>query len=470
METRNHFKNGADSEKSFKKNKVKKGETMKIITKLLSLFLVMLLISLQPSCKKSNPAEPSIQEINPFSNGGSERNMIVVLSDMHLGADLTYAECKNNLGALEKLLKQIKAAPNVKELVINGDLIDEWFVPATTDTYQGSDQANFVQRLATANKGVFDAIKSIIQEGAILVTYVPGNHDLAITAASIEIVLPGINQARDAVLGLGTYSPVGYPKIAIEHGHRYNFFCAPDPISNQSVAPGTIMPPGYFFTRIAALAVKQGNLPPGDTTPIITQNTSGGISQDLLFRYWKDWYMTVNLFPISNRFDENLIVTNMNGFTGTYKVNDLIPYQSTPGGLIDVNLYNGIQDNWETRQTLNNVPIHIGTALAIDSVNSNTWTDYQATLQYFMNPNSDKRLVIFGHTHIPLIYATQNYRNEKCIYANSGTWIDDNPKMTTMHFIVITPQGVDASSQTLVKLYNFEKEVVTKMNENSLRF
>ena len=430
----------------------------------------MLFLSIHPSCKKSDPTEPTNQAINPFSNGGNERNMIVVLSDMHLGADLTYAECKNNLGALEKLLKQIKVAPNVKELVIGGDLIDEWFVPATTDTYQGKDQADFVQRLATTNKGVFDALNSIIQEGLILVTYVPGNHDLAITAASIEIILPGINQARDAVLGLGTYSPVSCPKIAIEHGHRYNFFCAPDPISNQNIAPGTIMPPGYFFTRIAALAVKQGNPAPGDTTPIITQNTSGGNSQDLLFRYWKDWYMTVNLFPISNRFDENLIVTNMNGFTGSYSVNDLIPYQSSPGGLIDVNLYNGIQDNWETRQTLNNVPVHTAASRAIDSVNSATETDYQAILQYFMNPNADKRIVVFGHTHQPKIVASQNYKNEKCIYANSGTWIDNNPKLTTMHFIVITPQSVDASSQTLVKLYNFEKEVVTKMDENSLRY
>ncbi len=443
---------------------------MKILKRILSAFFVLSLLFLLSSCEKSNPISPTNQVIYPFSNGGVERNMIVILSDMHLGADLTYAECKNNLPALEKLIKQIKVSPNVKELVIGGDLIDEWFVPATDNTYQGLGQANFVSRLASANSGVFAALNSIIQEGLILVTYVPGNHDLAITAASIESVLPGINQARDPVLGLGTYSPVGHPKIAIEHGHRYNFFCAPDPISNQNVAPGTIMPPGYFFTRIAALAYKQGNPPPGDTTPIITRNTSGGTSQDYLYRYWEDWYMTVNLFPISNRFDENLIVTNINGFTATYKVNDLIPFQLTPGGFIDVNLYNGIQDNWEPRQTYCNVPVHINTGIAIDSVNSSTYTDYQASLQYFMNPNSNVRLVVFGHTHVPKISEYQNYLNEKCVYANSGTWIDNNPNLTSRHFIVITPQSSDASSQTLVKLYNFENEVVTKMAESSLRY
>ena len=66
--------------------------------------------------------------------------------------------------------------------------------------------------------------------------------------------------------------------------------------------------------------------------------------------------------------------------------------------------------------------------------------------------------------------APENYDNQKCIYVNSGTWIDKNPNKTTMNFVVITPQSVDVSSQTLVKLYNFEKEVVTKMAEDSLRY
>ena len=440
---------------------------MKIILRLLGVFYVMFFSSVFASCENSDPSDAGI---NPFSNGGNERNMIVVISDLHLGADLAYAECKNNLGALEKLLKQIKAAPNIKELVIAGDLVDEWFVPATIDTYQGKDQADFVQRISTTNKGVFDALNNIIQAGNILVTYVPGNHDLTITAANIESILPGVNQARDQVLGLGTYSPVDYPKIAIEHGHRYNFFCAPDPVSNQDIAPGTIMPPGYFFTRIAALYKIQKYPSSGDTLPVVTQIFSGDKSQDLLFRYFKKWALTMNMFPITNRFDEEIITTNVNGFTGNYSVNDLFPHQSSPGGLINVNLYNGIQDKWEARQTLNNVAIHISTAHAIDSVISNTETDHQANLQYFMNPVLDKRIVVFGHSHESKIIAAESYNNKKCIYANSGTWIDHNPKRTTMNFVVITPQNKDASSQTFVKLYNFENEVVTKMAENSLHY
>ena len=181
---------------------------MKNLKSILSAIIMVMFLSVLTSCASYNPVSPTNSGINPFTNGGNERNMLVVISDMHLGADLAYAECKDNLGALEKLLEQIRVAPNVKELVIAGDLLDEWFVPATTDTYEGNDQDDFVQRIAETNKGVFDAFNSIIQAGKILVTYVPGNHDLAITAENVNLILPGINQVRDKEQGLGTYSGI----------------------------------------------------------------------------------------------------------------------------------------------------------------------------------------------------------------------------------------------------------------------
>ena len=406
-----------------------------------------------------------------FNNGTSKRNLIVVMSDMHLGADLTYAECKENLPALEKLLKQIKTSKNVKELVIAGDLLDEWFVPAPLDTYQGKDQADFVQRLATTNKEVFDVLNNIIQEKKILVTYVPGNHDLTITESSVELILPGINQARDPELGLGTYSPAGYPDIAIEHGHRYNFFCAPDPYSNQDIAPGTILPPGYFFTRIAALHVSQDNPPAGDTIPIITPNSTGTESQNLLFAYYKLWEWAINYLKIENRFDEEIIVTNIDGFNGTYAVNDLIPFQTSPGGFIDVDLYNGVQDSWEQRQVHNHVPVSIPIQQAIAGSASAELTDSQAKSQYFLNPDSDVRLVVFGHSHVPTMQTSTDHRGQKAIYVNSGTWIDNNTLDTTsaMNFVVITPQINDAPSQTTAKLYSFKNEIVAEMAADSIR-
>ncbi len=407
---------------------------------------------------------------NPFTNAGKERNMVVVLSDLHLGADLAYAEFNKNTPSLEKLLKQIKASPNVKELVIAGDLIDEWYVPAPVDTYSGKTQRDFVQRVATTNKGVIGDFNDIIKSGKIRVTYVPGNHDLTITADDIELILPGIHQARDNEQGLGTYSPAEFPKIAIEHGHRYNFFCAPDPISNQDIAPGTIMPPGYFFTRIAALHILEKATQPDATMPVVTPNISGDKSQSLLFAYWKLWEWTMDNLPIKEKSDEKVIVTNVDGFTEKYAVSDLLPYQQVAGGQLDVKLYKGIQDTWNERQILNKVSVNIPVDQAIARASLAEETDDQAKAQYFMNPKSDKRIVIFGHTHDAKIISSPNYQGQKSIYANSGTWIDRNPNLTTMNFIVITPQNAATTSETYVRLYNFENNVATKMSEDFLRY
>lgn len=400
---------------------------------------------------------------DPFSNGSNERNMIVVISDIHLGADLAYAEINKNLKPLEKFLDKISLSPNVKELVIAGDLLDEWFVPATTDTYNGKDQADFVKRIAIANKGVIDAFNRIIRGGKILVTYVPGNHDLTITADNVASILPGIHQARDKELGLGTYSPADHPEIAVEHGHRYNFFCAPDPISNQDVAPGTIMPPGYFFTRIAALHVVQGRKTASDSVPAVTKNNSGDKSQALLFGYWKIWKATLNMFTITNKYDEKIIVTNVNGFNGKYSVKDLLPYQSSSGGHIDVKLYKGIQDSWDQRQTLNHVAVSIPVAQAMRYVAEAGETDRQSEVQYFMNPNSNKRIVVFGHTHVAKIITSNNYKGQKSIYANSGTWIDHNHNFPTMTFVVITPRLQNGAAPEFVDLYQYQQSAGGKI-------
>jgi len=430
---------------------------------------MVMFISLFTSCEKSSYC-PNNTGIGPFCNGSSERNMIVIISDMHMGADMAYTECKNNLGPLVKLLQQIRTAPNVKELVIAGDLIDEWFVPANVNTYLGKEQSDFVQRLAAANSGVFAALNQIIQEKKILVTYVPGNHDLGITAASVDLILPGINQARDA-RGLGTYIPASLPLLAIEHGHRFNFACAPDPISNKESAPGSILPFGYFYTRIDVLHMMQNCTVPGDTLAVITPNVSGNESQKLAYVYWKICESVIRNVPITNKFSEKIIVTNSNGFTQTYSINDILPFQLTPGGYIDMKLYKGVQDNWEERQTINNVAVHIPVASALTNQRNVDSIDIQANTQYFRNPNSNKRIVVFGHTHVARIIPFTN-NGIKSIYANSGTWIDDNSGVVgaTMNFVVITPQSSDVSSKTYVKLYNFEGEVVSKMAEDSLHY
>jgi len=417
------------------------------------------------TCQKSDKSAA-----DPFNTDNKTRNLIVVISDIHCGADITYAEINVNRAPVRDMLEKIRTSKNVKELVLAGDIVDEWFVPATTDTYHGKDQADFVDRVAATNKIVFDKLNAIISEGIIKVTYIPGNHDIAVTRANIDRIMPGVNQARDSgLLGLGTYHPDKYPQIAIEHGHRYDIMCAPDPIGNQDIAPGTILPVGYFSTRIATLHVVQGCTRNLDSFPTVTQNSSGGPSQLLMFGYWKAAKSVLQTLPVNNHFNDKIIVTNVNGFTRKYSVDDILPYQTTPGGMIQTNLYNDMPSHWTERCVRNNVPVPISPDYALKKL---TTVDSMAYFQYFNNPASKVRIVVFGHTHIATLQTYLNHSGQKSIYANSGTWIDKilPPATTHMNFIVITPQGADATSQTSVTLYNFQGEGFNKMQEEKLRF
>ncbi|MFA7289808.1 MAG: hypothetical protein WC055_13105, partial [Melioribacteraceae bacterium] len=194
-------------------------------------------------------------------------------------------------------------------------------------------------------------------------------------------------------------------------------------------------------------------------------------SQTNLFVYWKIWEWAAKYLTINNDFSEKIITTNVDGFTGVYSVNDLLPYQTTPGGEIGVNLYKGIQDNWAARQAHNLVSINLNCKDAILNASNDEETDKMAKIQYFLNPQSNKRIVVFGHTHRSDIIPSYNLKGEKAIYANSGTWIDHSPieKGPTHTFVVIEPQNSEVNSLTYVRLYNFLGERFTEMAKNSLR-
>ncbi|MCX5774052.1 MAG: metallophosphoesterase [Fusobacteria bacterium] len=400
---------------------------------------------------------------NPFNNGSSGRNEIVVISDLHMGADPSYSELKTNLPALQQLLVNIRASSNVKELVIGGDLVDEWFVPANIDTYQGKGQSDFIKRVALTNQGVITAFNNIIKDGKIKVIYIPGNHDLTITQENIDLLLPGVIQMRDKQLGLGTYLSSDIPQLAIEHGHRYNFFCAPDMISNQDIAPGTILPPGYFFTRIGTLHLVENSTKNTSPIPNVTLISTSSQSQQQLYAYFQLWKWTMSIFPINESFGDKIIVTNVNGFKGNYSVNDLLPYQTTPTSEIQVNLFNNSQNTWEQRQKNNLVAVLIPTEHAIANAASADELDNTAFTQYLANPNSNKRIVVFGHNHRATLISSTNSKGQKTIYANSGTWIDNNPGASTENFVIITIPDKTPSSATKVAVYNFNNEVYTQM-------
>ncbi|MGZ7119776.1 MAG: metallophosphoesterase [Methanobacterium sp.] len=386
-----------------------------------------------------------------ISKLNNERTLIVCISDLHLGSNDSYAEITKNRDDLVNFLNHVRISPNVKELIIAGDLIDEWFHPMDVDTFNGKTQLEFVKSVALNNKPVIDAFNSIIKDGKVKVTYVPGNHDLLINSEDIQSIMPGVSEARD-VKGLGAYTPLDFPEVIIEHGHRYNFYCAPD-FSNQSITQtDTILPSGYFFTRIATSSVIQGRPKRDSPLPSLNKNDLGE-DQYLYFLYWNVWKGLTTEFPVKEGLDEKVINTGIDGLTDFYSINDILPYQKSENGYIDVNLYQGSIEAWDERQDNNLVPVKIPTAESILKGTIASHLDDQSGIQYFNNPDSDKRIVIFGHSHEARVITSFNEKQEKNVYVNSGTWIDKNP--CTMTFVVIIPQKSRDSAPAYVNLYQY---------------
>jgi hypothetical protein len=127
-----------------------------------------------------------------------------------------------------KFFTEARSTKALDEIVIAGDMFDGWFLPFSYGVV--GDYLSFYKKVAVANQSVVDAVNAIIKDGRIKVVYVPGNHDVDFSASMVaEAIFPGISQARDSE-GVGTYRTGLKQEVAIEHGHRYNVFCAPDPL------------------------------------------------------------------------------------------------------------------------------------------------------------------------------------------------------------------------------------------------
>jgi len=384
----------------------------------------------------------------------NQRTLIICISDLHLGADDAYSETTKNRDVLVKFLEQIRVSPNIKELVIAGDLIDEWFIPMNVDTFNGKTQLDFVKRLALNNKSVIDAFNNIIEDGEIKVTYVPGNHDLLITSEDIQSIMPGMSEVRD-VKGLGAYTPPEFPEVIIEHGHRYNFYCAPDYSNRSLTQTDTILPSGYFFTRMATSSIIQGRPKRDFELPNVVKNDLG-VVQDLYFLYYKVWIGLMTDLQVKEQFNEKVINTGIDGFTEYYALSDILPYQNSEDGYIDVNLYNGSIELWDERQDKNLVPVKIPVTESILKGAFASHLDEQSNVQFFDNEDSDKKIVIFGHSHEAKVIKSFNRKEEKNIYVNSGTWVDKN--RCTRTFVTVIPQKSNDSAPAYVNLYQYSPE------------
>ena len=77
----------------------------------------------------------------------------------------------------------------------------------------------------------------------------------------------------------------------------------------------------------------------------------------------------------------------------------------------------------------------------------------QAKKQYLENTNWKVDVVVFGHTHNPMLRKLPNAEGK--YYVNSGTWIDENPDHPAASTFVVVTSREDTD---IVELYEYYRD------------
>jgi UDP-2,3-diacylglucosamine pyrophosphatase LpxH len=325
----------------------------------------------------------------------------------------------------------------VSEVVILGDLFDEWICPTHFDPTdpphavppQGQQFINIAD--AQQNEPVIEALNELASQKPL--SYLTGNHDLLADKTTIEEIFPHIAHV-DAADGHGVYqTPDG---IWAEHGHWYGLFNAPYPTKPGGGFSGSRLPLGSFVSRITAdEALKTGNL----------------LSSIEVFKEWIGHILT----RVSNA--KNLAKATDKTFQ--LPVDDILmelfntlvsDHAADPKGGALLNGLDGIPDivTWQDVEKRYGHIFSEWDNSHADNVNpyDAMWCDAesldQAVRSVFSHHPEEARIVVCGHTHKPectsLLGPTPTTPPDEHlmssdmspIYANAGAWINPKPHCT----------------------------------------
>ena len=424
----------------------------RILSLLLACSMVISLALLTIGCSSNTGASVSDapEGVAALWEAGGTRDKIVVISDIHLGIDDSYTEMVKNRPLLIEFLRHLQSTTDVRELVIAGDFLDEWFLPVYYPSY--TDESQFYKDVIANNQSVIDELNNVIDSGIKLV-YVPGNHDMTLEAGVLQEAIPNIVQARDTK-GLGAYHTGDRNEIVIEHGHRYDVFSAPDTVTNAELCGNddTILPAGYFYARYAATWVLEGRPTVEKDLPVVTDvPDKTDTDQYGAYIYYSLLKGISSRMTPNESLDEKIFDMHIAGFDDAYTYLDFYPAQQEDGTISAPVLFKNIQRSWAERQTLNNIKVPNSFIEAV--AGTLDWEYYlgQAKKQYMDNPDESVDVVVFGHTHVPSYQDMGDGR----YYLNDGTWIDNNTDYpdATRTFAVITTGNKDMAA-----LYRFTED------------
>ncbi len=367
----------------------------------------------------------------------------IFISDIHMGDERSakqvapyhnycwfYDQSPSSIGNRPAMLaaflnKYCIVDTSVKEVVILGDLFDAWVCPSEFDPTDPSHPIpplgqQFVNISSSIqNKAVIAAFQELASQGRL--KYVPGNHDMLAEKAIMEQMFPGIDYVTSPD-GHAVYRGDG---IWAEHGHWYGLFNAPFPASHDKAFNGSLLPLGYFISRIASeSALKTGK--------------QFGFTE--IFQKWLEHILTrVPAAKDGKDHDRNIVDALLTELLNTM----ISDYATERGALMNgvcgipgwldwqevKDRYATIYSEWENGHANN-----VGNIDAIRCDAGDLWP--AARLVFFQH--EDAKIIIFGHTHGCLITSnlepdspgTIPLSGKKPVYVNSGAWCNDTSPCT----------------------------------------
>ena len=366
-------------------------------------------------------------------SGAAERNKIIFVSDLHMNVDGSYSWLVDHADDLAKFITDVENRDDVAEVVILGDLVDQWVAPVK------NTPNTFIDVLTAGNNAaIVAALQGLCANPDVKVTYVAGNHDMLSfeeqNKAILTAAFPGLQIVSESP-GMGAYTK--NQVIWAEHGHRYTMFNAPDTWSH----PGSHLPLGYFISRLAATkSVESGQVV---TTP------------DLLDQFIKTPAKIAEgsqpkLTRPGGAFSDAFIIGVFNAIAlwcevwpwNRFTMNDTDAFLTDPRVLKVSLIYDQIYGRWPVRQNRVSQIEAVWDDIGDLSGAANLIFEMPAYLRdkYPFTP----RIIVFGHTHQA---AFQYHAGEvDTIYVNSGTWIDNKP----MTWVEIEIAGSDDGGQLYV--------------------
>ncbi|MGA3174970.1 MAG: hypothetical protein ABSE25_11170 [Syntrophorhabdales bacterium] len=376
-----------------------------------------------------------------MSNGNTIKR--VFISDVHMGDGRSVSPGANfhaygwfYNGRPEMLAKFLKQYciddESVQNVVIVGDLFDEWICPTQFDPTDRDHQTEQFHNIANApqNQLVTAWLRELASQRRL--TYVRENHDMLANKPIMENIFPGIEHpGRDDGHDDDAHDVYHTDDgIWAEHGHWYGLFNAPYSPRSGDGFTASALPFGFFVSRITAQeALKTG------------KSING-------LEVFMDWIGHIhNKIPESRDPQQAMFTTTRSAIDDalmglfTTLVSDHAPDQHAAimNGLAGVpglvtweqvkDRYNSIFSQWKTN--------HPDNVNAYDALWSDAASLDRAVSSVFFH-HDEAKIVICGHTHKYDLNSTPGSfestalipSGTKHIYANSGAWTNDTARCT----------------------------------------